>query len=407
MARRKYELVVRTGHPDFLDLPLTTPLGRWRVARLTRRVRGLSRHIVRFVAYDDRVYAFKEMEEPLVTREYRLLREIEDRALPAVDPVGYVSGRVSARGTPLPGLLITRFLDFSLPYRHVFAHGTQPPLLVDALAVLLVRLHIEGIYWGDCSLSNALFLRDAGELEAFLVDAETAEAHPQLSPGQRDLDLLIATDNVAGGLLDLAAAGMAPELDPGAIGEMLLTRYHDLWSELTQEEVIDASERWRVDQRMRRVNELGFDVTELVLAVDGPGPRLRMRPRIVEEGHHRRRLRELTGLDVHPKQARRLLADIEAYRACLAGDGPQVPEGVGAYRWLTEVFEPAIKAIPPDLLGRLEPAEAFHQILEHRWLLSEAHGRDVGTDAAVASYVSNVLPYAPGERLAAFEVAAP
>ena len=340
---------------------------------------------MRFVAYDDRVYAFKEMEEPLVAREYRLLREIEDRSLPAVDPVGYVTARVSARGDALPGLLITRFLDFSLPYRHVFAHGTQPALLVDALAVLLVRLHTEGVYWGDCSLSNALFLRDAGELEAFLVDAETAEAHPQLSAGQRELDLHIATDNVAGGLLDLAAAGMAPELDPGAIGEALLTRYQDLWTELTKEEVIDVSERWRVDQRMRRVNELGFDVTELVLSVEGPGPRLRMRPRVVEEGHHRRRLRELTGLDVHPNQARRLLADIEAYRACLDGDGSPVPEGVGAYKWLTDVFEPAIKAIPPELLGRLEPAEAFHQILEHRWLLSEAQGRDVGTDAAVAS----------------------
>ena len=48
-------------------------------------------------------------------------------------------------------------------------------------------------------------------------------------------------------------------------------------------------------------------------------------------------------------------------------------------------------AVPRRLRGRLEPAELFHQVLDHRWYLSEAAGHDVGLDDAVASFVATVL----------------
>lgn len=43
--------------------------------------------------------------------------------------------------------------------------------LLDAISGLLVQLHLAGTFWGDCSLSNTLFRRDAGALQAYLVDA--------------------------------------------------------------------------------------------------------------------------------------------------------------------------------------------------------------------------------------------
>jgi hypothetical protein len=54
-----------------------------------------------------------------------------------------------------------------------------------------------------------------------------------------------------------------------------------------------------------------------------------------------------------------------------------------------------VAAIPLGLRGRLPPPEIFHEILEHRWYLSEQAGRDVGTTAAANSYFETVLPHAP------------
>jgi hypothetical protein len=108
---------------------------------------------------------------------------------------------------------------------------------------------------------------------------------------------------------------------------------------------------------------------------------------------------QLTGLDVQENQARRLLNDILAYRAYLeVRGGAPVTEHVGALRWLVEVFEPTLAAVPAELRAKLEDAEIFHQILEHRWFMSERAGTDVGTAAAVADYLEGVLPSAPDER---------
>jgi hypothetical protein len=266
--------------------------------------------------------------------------------------------------------------------------------LLDALAVLLVRLHLEGFFWGDCSLSNTLFRRDAGALSAYLVDAETGELREQLSEGQRLHDLTIATENVAGEIMDLAEASYLPsDVDPAEALEELERRYRWLWDELTREDEFGAGERYLIDHRLERLNDMGFDVEELELVSTAGGDRLRVHPRVVELGHHARQLRQLTGLDVQENQARRLLNDILAYRAHLErASGTGIPEAVAAYRWLTEVYEPVTAAIPGDQRSKMELAEAFHEVLEHRWFLSEAAGRDVGNEAALASYLDSVLP---------------
>jgi tRNA A-37 threonylcarbamoyl transferase component Bud32 len=395
-----FQLTARTGHPSFLDLPWEQPLEEWESLRLVTLIRGISRHVVRFVEYDGALYALKELADRPARREWTLLRRLEGQGLPVVEAVGLVSGR----NCELDSVLITRHLEYSLPYRTLFAGAAIPDLrvhLLNALVELLARLHLRGFFWGDCSLSNALFRRDAGALSAYLVDAETGELHGQLSDGQRGYDLDIAQTNIIGELLDVdAEVGLPPDLDPDETGAEIGRRYTSLWEELTREEVFGADERFRVDERLHRLNKLGFDVDEIQVDAAADGYRLRLEPQVVEPGHHRHRLLRLTGLDAQENQARRMLNDLARYREALERrEKRTLPESVVASRWRQEVFEPTVAAVPEELWARLPAAEVFHQVLEHRWFLSERAGKDVGIDEAVRSYVRSELPTRRPERV--------
>ena len=414
-------LTTRLGHPTFVDLPWEMPLVDWSDVRIVIPVQGIHRHVVNFVAFGGALYAMKELPGDLAVHEYGLLRELDSRGVAVVEAVGTVTGRTDATGESLDSVLITRHLDYSLPYRALFQSGKRQELwvpLLDSLALLLVRIHLAGFFWGDCSLSNALFLRDAGALAATLVDAETGEMHDTLSDGQRKHDLMIAEVNVAGELLDIAmGGGWADDIDPALIGEDLVHRYETLWAELTREQMIAVDNTHAIEVRVRRLNDLGFDVSEVIIeGIDGDGAAdeatatLRFRAVVVETGHHHRALMALTGLDAHENQARRLLNDVRRYRAFLErlalikdGSPVAITEQLAAMRWLADVFTPTIESIPINARGKLEPAELFHQILEHRWFMSEQAGRDIGTAAAVADYVGAVLSRFPDERRVALE----
>jgi hypothetical protein len=388
------QLVTRTGHPTFVDFPWEVPLEDWDEERLVSVVRGIGRHVVRFVEVDGALYALKELPQRLARREYELLVALAAEELPVVDGVGIVIDRPG----DLDAVLITKHLEYSLPYRALFGGRGFADLrekLLDSLVQLLVRLHLAGFFWGDCSLSNALFRRDAGALASYLVDAETGELHEKLSDGQRRHDLEIAKENIAGELYDVEAElGSLPAgIEPGATALEICDRYERLWEELTREEAVGLGERFKIDERLRRLNELGYDVEEVKLVRRDGGFRLHLDPRVFEPGHHRRELAALTGLDVQENQARRLLQDIATFRAETGAS-----EQTAGYRWLSEVFEPTIAKIPPELRGKLEPAELYHELLEHRWYLSEQRGGDVGLDEAVRSYADTVLKEAPEER---------
>ncbi|HZC27125.1 MAG TPA: DUF4032 domain-containing protein, partial [Actinopolymorphaceae bacterium] len=319
---------------------------------------------------------------------------------PAVEPVGVVLERVTAGGDAIDPILLTRHLSFSLPYRAVFSRTLRPETvvrLVDALAALLVRLHLAGFFWGDCSLSNTLFRRDAGAFAAYLVDAETGDLHDELSPGQRAYDLDLAHTNIFGELLDLQAGGyLAEETELLDLSDTVVRRYECLWTELTEPEEFDTGEMYRLEQRIQRLNALGFDVAELDIHTDFDGRHIRIQPKVVDAGHHSRRLLRLTGLDVEENQARRLLNDLDAFRA--STEQQNEDEEIVAHQWLTEVFEPVVLAVPADMRGRLESAEVFHEVLEHRWYISENLGREVPLVEAARSYVKTVLRNRPDER---------
>jgi hypothetical protein len=381
-----------------LTLPWSQALEDWRDERLVEiRMRGISRHVVRFIEEGGELYALKSIGERLARREYRLLRGLADASVPAVDVVGIVVDR----GPDTDAILVTRFLDYSTTYRALFSSSRGGPptdRLLDALVELLVRLHLSGFFWGDCSLSNTLFRLDAGALEAYLVDAETSEQHPTLTDGQRSWDLELAWERVGGELMDLQAGELLPpEVDPFAVADELPRRYERLWEELTREEILRPEEqRYRIAERLRRLNALGFDADEVELISTGDGNRLRVRTRVAESGHHRRQLFLRTGIDAEENQARRLLNDIASFRGYLEQKaGHPVSQALAASRWLEEVYDAVQAATPQSLRGRLAPAEVFHEIMEHRWYLSESAGRDVGTTAAANSYFETVLPDVP------------
>src|SRR3954447_26050997 len=380
--------------PALLDLPWDLPIEDWPEKTIAALPKGISRHLVRFVNLSGYVIAVKETSEDLARREYEMLRTLQRTEIPCVDPVAVISNRTDENGQPLDAVLVTRHLKFSLPYRALFSQALRPDTatrLVDALAPLLVRLHIIGFFWGDVSLSNTLFRRDAGSFAAYLVDAETGKLYQGgLSNGQRENDLEVARVNIAGELMDLEAGGRVEEgVDPVQVSERIVAVYRKLWKELTGWEVFPRGERWRISQRVDRLNELGFDIEELAIKTDENGTNLRIQPKVVDAGHHSRRLLRLTGIDAQENQARRLLNDLDSYRATFSRQDQD--EEAAAHEWVSHVFEPVVRAIPKDLKGKLEPAEGFHQLLEHRWFMSQKQSRDVPLAEAVAAYIDDIL----------------
>ena len=382
--------------PALLDLPWNVPLEEWPTSIIAALPRGISRHIVRFAHLEGKVVAVKEIGESVAHHEYETLRDLNRLDAPCVEPLAVITGRFDDNGEPLNAALVTLHLPFSLPYRSLFGQASMRfdtvQRLIDALAVLMVRLHLLGFYWGDVSLSNALFRRDAGEFSAYLVDAETGELEDNLSEKKRNYDIDVARVNIIGELMDLQAGSILdPEFDAIAVGNRFEERYLELWNELTGEESFDRSERWRVDARIRRLNDLGFEVGELAMSTDINGTSISIQPKVVDLGHYSRKLMRLTGLDVEEKQARRLVNDMESYRTYTGKSG--YPLEFVAHEWMTNVYEPTIQAVPPELRAKLQPAQLFHEILEHRWFMSERENRDVPMPEAVHSYVREVLTH--------------
>jgi len=393
-VRPSLSITASSVDPGLLALPWGTSLADWATPDIVFLPKGLSRHLVRFANLSGRVVAIKETTATMARREYEMLGLLHRLDVPCVERVAVIDGRVDKHGEPLPAALVTAHLKFSMPYRALFTQVLRPDTagrLVDALALLLVRLHNVGFFWGDVSLSNTLFRRDAGAFAAYLVDAETGELHDSgLTRGQRMHDLDIARTNIAGEIMDLEAGGrLEGGVDAVAIADGIMSSYHSLWAALTEEETFSANESWRITERVQKLNDLGFDIGEMSIDAASDGTKVSIRPKVVDAGHHQRRLLRLTGLDVEENQARRMLNDLDEFSARVSRLGSN--EEMVAHEWLTRVFEPVVLSIPWDLRAKLEPAELFHQVLEHRWYLSQSKERSVPLAEVLSSYVENVL----------------
>ncbi len=388
-------IIVRPGNPDFLDLPWEIPISDWvaHCSRLEEVPHGLSRHPVVFVNYEGVLYALKEMAPGAAEEEYDLLREAEEANLPVVSPVSHV---LTATSQGNASVLITRYLESSLPYRMLFmSQGLERyrQHLLDAVAGLMVQLHLSGMFWGDCSLSNTLFRRDAGALQAYLVDAETAEIHSgYFPPALRFHDLQIMEQNLAGEFLELRDSGMSSMID-GAIPDSeasgyIQRRYQQLWEEVTRDDVINPGENFRIQERIRALNDLGFSVGDVELAALENGSQLRLRVIITDRNFHRDQMVDLTGLDMEERQARIMMNEIQEIRATLSqSSNRNIPLNVAAYHWLENIYRPVVERLKPLIDQNMTIAELYCQVLEHKWYLSEKARGDVGHQAAVDDYL--------------------
>ena len=380
------------------NLPWHTPLEQWPEDETLAAQRGISRHIVRLVRSTpdptSEIYAVKETVEEFAVREYEALRELSLRGAPAVAQVAIVTNRYSQNGEELPCAIVTRFLPYSLPYRVILSGQiTQHEItnMANALAYLLVRLHLLGFWWGDCSLSNTLFRRDAEGFAAYLVDAETGEFQKKLSDGQREHDLELARFNVAAELEDLKIAGVLfPAMDPIRASESVITRYRKIWKSLSEPQILPAGDRHAVERAMRSLQDIGFAVEEVDIQLAGDKLTVTFIPKLVAPNYHSQRLIELMGLETEELQAKRILASFDRFRSREIDKTPKKEEA--AKRWLDEVFNKVINAVPAAMRGRVEDAQLFHEVLEHRWYLGEKAGRDLGLEFATNDYISKVLP---------------
>ena len=396
-AARFPRLRLRSAVAALLDLPWEVRLSDWPADALTFRELpvGPSRHLVRFLVVDDKTYALKELPLEVGAREFRVLRHLESLGLPAVKALG-----VSEAPERDTAILITEYLAHSLQYRRLLMRfplgpGAYRGRLLDAMAWLLVDLHRAGVYWGDCSLANTLFRRDGDKIQAFLVDAETSEVHSSLSDGQRAYDLEILVENVAFGLADLAAfQDRLDDMDEAiSAAETVRTRYEAVWEELNHEPALRPGDRQAVRARVRKMNELGFAVDEIVLEPTRDGGDMRLRMAVSNRRFHTRELERLTGLRALEGQARLLLNDLREYRAWLEFyDRRPVAEREASERWLADVLEPSLTRLVPAIGPGRDPLQAYCDVLEEKWIRSERAGRDVGLEAALASYLAGGAP---------------
>ncbi len=384
--------------PDFSDLPWEFPLSEWanKEVRLEEIQHGISRHPVVFINYNGSLFAIKELAEGIARKEYDLLLQMHELGLPSVQPLGY--GTV-VKSTIKTSILFTRYLEASLPFRSLFIGNVVDRYqvhLLDAISGLLVQLHSNGFYWGDCSLSNILFRRDAGALQAYLVDAETAEFHlPRLSPMLRYHDLEIMQENILGELTELQTAeNLTMSYPIQETGPYIQQRYRELWEEITREDIFRQDEQYRVQERIRALNSLGFSVKDIELKHDDKGNILKLRIFVSDRNFHRNQLIEITGLYAEERQAQQIINEIYEFKANFTQQGnPNISMEAVSYYWLENIYKPVIEQLKPILddpahpIYNADPIELYCQILEHKWYLSERAQHDVGHLAAVADFV--------------------
>jgi hypothetical protein len=385
-------LVIDPGYPDFTDLPWRLPLTQWgdNCQRIEEVTIGVSRHPVVFVNYSGVLYCLKELPTQIAEKECRSLQYIHSLKLPAIVPVGYGE---CAGTKPTYSVLITQFLENSIPYLSLFM---SPGLrryrdsLLDAMAGLLVQLHLAGVYWGDCSLSNTLFRRDAGALQAYLVDAETTEVSNQtLPPLLRHQELDIMENNVNGELEDLGAIenliGSPPAPDAGGF---IRRRYQRLWEEVTHEDLITQAEQYRIQERIRSLNTLGYSIGNISLLPIEGGNQLRFKLIVTDRNFHRNQLFNLTALQAEERQARYIMNEIQEVKAVLSRtNNRSTPVSVAAHYWLENYYLPTIDLLNELIRHPVDGPELYCQVLENKWFLSEKAQRDVGHHTAAEDYL--------------------
>ena len=360
--------------------------------------RGLSRHEVVFVGYEKRGLR----PQGTAGRDRRARVRPAARARGA-RPAGGDPGRARASRAPTgatrrPACSITRFLEASVPYRTLFMQqGLERyrERLLDAMAGLLVRLHLAGFVWGDCSLSNTLFRRDAGELAGVPGRRRDRPSCTRRSrTGARAYDLDVMEENVAGELADLRPlVALPPALSTDETGAQIRARYTQLWDEITREVLLKPDERFRIHERIRALNEPGFHGRRARAAA-----RARRRAPAPAHDRHRSRLpsppaaqhdgcrcREPPGRAV-PRRDPRDPGDAGAR------EEPQRAHERGRVFMAQGALRAHGRADRSGARAGADAAELYAEVLEHKWFRSEQAQHDVGLETAIEDYLARFRP---------------
>lgn len=385
----------RSDDPDFVDLDWSRPITTWATDRIVAMPEGIHRHEVVFVAYREGVYVIKELPRQLAQHEYDILRRMEELTRHTARAAGYVDRPWVEPDREWSAAVITRYVSHAFPYRDLLSgihFGHRRDALLDAFAGLLVELHLAGLYWGDCSLSNILYRWDASTIEAVMIDAETSRIYDHLSYGQRMEDLSIMEMNVAGEMADIASERGA-DLDDADLflGQDITSRYHSLWKELTTSLVVTAGDHYRIRQRIDRLHNLGFAVEDIELIPVDNGSNVKMQVKVGGRQYHSERLRQMTGIDISENQARIILTDL-TYHEAKFGRPSATGKAVAAMRWRATVLEPLLLQISELLPGR-DPYQAYCDYLAFRLDMATERKLDVSNDEAFAAWQEQGFPH--------------
>ena len=219
------------------------------------------------------------------------------------------------------------------------------------------------------------------------------------------MDLEIATENVAGGLLDLQAGGrLVADIDPWEIAEQHRDALRGPVGRADRRaRSSPLDEMWRVEERLGGSTTSASTSARWRCVADEDGQRLRLVPRVVESGYHQDRLfaahRAVGRREPGPPPARR--HPQLRRRAAAPAPARTPPENVVAVRWLDQRFEPTIG---------VDPAGAARQAAGGRDLPPAARAPLVRCPSATAatcrsrrrwtSYIPDVLAPAPDEQVA-------
>lgn len=221
------EAAVETG---ITALPWHLAIEDWPMGNLAATA-GKCHNAVRFVYHAVSVLVIKETSEHVAAREYCNLKELARLGIPCVEPMALVTGRTTLNRELLKPAMVTRHLESYKSYRALLSQTLDKDTLmqlIDAQAMLLVRLHLNGFYWGEASLSNTLFDLHTKGAPACLLHAESGKLYPEISCLQREYDLQIARINLAGEIEGLRGS-IDDELDPIATSELILSSYTQHW----------------------------------------------------------------------------------------------------------------------------------------------------------------------------------
>jgi hypothetical protein len=384
----------REDHPDFIDLDWSAPIAEWRTDRLVDMPTGIHRHDVVFVAYAEGVYAIKELPARLAQHEFDVLRTMERRSRHTAIAVGHVERAWLDPHEEWSGAVITKYVRHAFTYRSLVSSGgfgARREALLDALAGLLVELHLQGLFWGDCSLSNSLYRWDASSIDAIMIDAETSRVHDLLSAGQRIEDLEIMIVNVAGEMADIAAKdGYGLDDADMELGHEIAARYQRLWKELTTSLIVTAGDHFRIRQRISRLHELGFAVEDIDLLPVDEGTNVKIRVKVGGRQYHSERLREITGIAVSENQARVILSDL-AYQESKFGAQSTTGKDIAAVKWRSAIFDPLILEIV-RLLPEVDPYQAYCDYLGFRLQMATERNEDVPNAEAFLAWSEEGFP---------------